>query len=86
MKIEFNRFISDNMTRWFNRLYAFINGYFWLPCSLCGKNFGGHEWFPDNSISISYGEGEAVCPNCGEKAREINKENNWFIPKSRDMS
>jgi C4-type Zn-finger protein len=29
--------------RFFNRLYAFTHGYFWLPCPICGEEFGGHE-------------------------------------------
>ena len=29
--------------RTLNRLYAFVCGYFWLPCPLCGDMFGGHE-------------------------------------------
>ena len=24
--------------------YATMNGYFWLPCPVCGEPFGGHEW------------------------------------------
>lgn len=32
--------------RWFNWLYAFFGGYFWLPCPLCHKKFGGHEIGP----------------------------------------
>jgi hypothetical protein len=30
--------------RWLNHLWAGLAGYFWLPCPLCGKEFGGHEW------------------------------------------
>jgi hypothetical protein len=26
-----------------HRLYAHLFGYFWLPCPLCGRMFGGHE-------------------------------------------
>lgn len=29
--------------RLLNRIYAFLFGYFWLPCPLCGEMFGGHE-------------------------------------------
>ena len=25
------------------KLYADFFGYFWLPCPICGKFFGGHE-------------------------------------------
>jgi hypothetical protein len=30
--------------RWFHRAYAWLFGYFWLPCSLCGYEFSGKEW------------------------------------------
>jgi hypothetical protein len=29
--------------RWANRVYAWLGGYFWLPCPQCGRMFGGHE-------------------------------------------
>lgn len=29
--------------RWWHRLYARLAGYFWLPCPVCGRMFGGHE-------------------------------------------
>lgn len=29
--------------RLLHKLYAFIFGYFWLPCPKCGRYFGGHE-------------------------------------------
>ena len=56
-------------------LYAEMFGYFWLPCSLCGKNFGGHEWLPGNNLYHNGTLGEGVCPNCGDKARELNAKN-----------
>ena len=27
-----------------NHVYAWAFGYFWRPCPLCGRSFGGHEW------------------------------------------
>ncbi len=54
--------------RW-NRFYAFINGYFWLPCPLCGAFFGGHEWTNHDGIpkpgepSIKRG----ICDDCAEE-------------------
>jgi len=29
--------------RLYNRIYAFIYGYFWKTCPRCGRMFGGHE-------------------------------------------
>lgn len=33
--------------RGFHRAYAASHGYFWLPCPLCDRPFGGHEWGGD---------------------------------------
>lgn len=53
--------------RWrrFHRWFAFLSGYYWLPCPLCGREYGGHEHgerIPDQSR----GEGYAVliCSEC----------------------
>jgi hypothetical protein len=29
--------------RWVHRVRAWLGHYFWLPCPLCGRGFGGHE-------------------------------------------
>jgi hypothetical protein len=69
--------------RFFNWVYATIFGYFWLPCPVCGKNFGGHEWKDDNSVYTGKGDdgypyqGTGVCPDCGEKAKRINLDNGY---------
>jgi len=31
------------LPRWINRIYARVFGYFWIPCPICGRDFGGHE-------------------------------------------
>ena len=31
------------LPRWLNRIYARVFGYFWFPCPICGRDFGGHE-------------------------------------------
>ena len=61
--------------RWFQKIYAILFGYFWLPCPICGKYFGGHEWQDNNytALQISQYEGNAVCINCTEKAIKRNK-------------
>lgn len=35
--------IHRRLPRWTNRLYARVAGYFWVPCPICGRDFGGHE-------------------------------------------
>ena len=46
--------------RFLNMLYAHINAYFWLPCPVCGENFGGHET-GDASLMTSWAGGKTVC-------------------------
>jgi len=57
--------------RWLNWLRALVGGYFWLPCPMCGKSFGGHEWTV--SLHSSWGDGEGVCPMCAEEAERLNQ-------------
>lgn len=54
--------------RW-NRFRAWIGGYFWLPCPLCGREFGGHEVRQGETLWLSPLEGRCVCPDCGPEAR-----------------
>jgi hypothetical protein len=51
---------------------AFICGYFWLPCPICGHYFGGHEI--GGSLMISHGMGQCVCKSCVAEANRRNKE------------
>jgi len=53
--------------RWLHRLYARVFGYFWLPCPLCLKPFGGHEWGDRNGLpaqALIDGELVGICPDC----------------------
>lgn len=48
-----------------HRAYARRHGYFWLPCPLCDRGFGGHEiteyiHFPDQESHSRRG----ICPWC----------------------
>ena len=59
--------------RFIQCMYAFIHGYFWLPCPLCGEKFGGHEWAKSlDSIYTGGNRGVGVCSDCGEEAKRIN--------------
>lgn len=40
----------------YHKLYAKLNGYFWLPCPVCGEYFGGHE-STGNSLMYAFHEG-----------------------------
>lgn len=57
--------------RWLHRWYANWAEYFWLPCPICGEDFGGHElitmWWKTR------GSGVGICPNCVEEAHRRNR-------------
>ena len=46
--------------RWINHFYAWIVGFYWLPCGICGQNYGGHE-FGKSVINYSNGVGQSTC-------------------------
>lgn len=58
--------------RFINWLWAIWGGYFWLPCPICKKKFGGHEM--SGQVLLTYGHGKGVCPKCIEKAKKQNEE------------
>ena len=37
--------------RLFHKMYARLFGYFWIPCPVCKRYFGGHEADIRNSLS-----------------------------------
>jgi len=59
--------------RWLQKLYAACFGYFWRPCPMCGREFGGHEWgrWGYAAMPISPSRGIAVCPYCADDARAM---------------
>ncbi len=61
------------INRLWNYLYASAHGYFWLPCPICGENFGGHELKHGGSLMTSINTGRGVCSNCAEEAKRRNK-------------
>ncbi len=66
--------------RFLNKIYAFINGYFWANCILCGQYFGGHErgtnctlYFPQHNGMI---KGIEVCVDCKKDVKEAQRKIN----------
>lgn len=55
--------------RW-HQVYAAVAGYFWLPCPLCQREFGGHEITPTIPDPMK-GEawGMSICPFCAIERR-----------------
>lgn len=59
--------------RWMHHIIAELGGYFWLPCPVCGRMFGGHEWRPPYpSIFHEDGfTGTGVCSmECARKGQQ----------------
>lgn len=53
------------MPRWMHHVYAYLMGYFWIPCPLCGRIFGGHEdngmlWI-EQGEDFTWAKGKSVC-------------------------
>jgi len=65
--------------RLMNRLYAWLRGYSWIPCPICKRGFGEHEWFPDNELWLTERDSVAVCPRCGPAAAERNHANGYPV-------
>jgi hypothetical protein len=60
----------SRLPRWVHHAYALVAGYFWLPCPLCDRLFGGHEARDIDGLSSSTPAREpgrpdrAICPAC----------------------
>ena len=66
--------IPFRLWRWPNMLYANALGYFWLPCPICTKMFGGHEASSvcmKNPSDLS--RGWCVCWRCGKETNRRNE-------------
>ena len=69
--------------RIFHRIYAAMFGYFWLPCPVCGRMFGGHELNNKNTASLIGDDGKAQCvcpdPMCSHDAAVRNIQNGHAV-------
>ena len=60
--------------RWAHQAYAFLGGYFWEPCPICKRKFGGHEWNDADAVLMdNLYDGEGVCSDCAGEAGRRNK-------------
>jgi hypothetical protein len=70
------------LPRFLHRFWAWLNGYFWAPCPVCGRMFGGHEAFW-RGLRISKGSWRSICgsPDCLYVAeirnRVVEKREGW---------
>jgi len=64
---------EGEVMRFLNRLYAFVFGYFWLPCPICNRMYGGHESVWPNFFSeVDDTYNRSVCSaKCANKAQEL---------------
>ncbi len=71
------RRIHWGISRAKNKIFANLNGYFWIPCPICGTPFGGHEWQNGQSMKLKEGSqtNQGICPPCswelGEESAQI---------------
>jgi hypothetical protein len=62
--------------RFLHRIYAAIGGYFWMPCPVCERMFGGHESSLGRSPLIVNERAWVVCSDaCGDEAATRNTAN-----------
>ena len=57
--------------RWVHRTFAKAHGFFWIPCPLCTREFGGHEIhdvIPDPLGGERWFVG--ICPFCTQDRNE----------------
>ena len=52
------------LPRWVHRAIAFVGGYFWLPCPVCGRRFGGHENPSGLLRTVARRSGAMYCARC----------------------
>lgn len=62
--------------RFIARMRAKLGGYYWLPCPVCGRMFGGHESGrgPHSTLWDSPNGGRAVCRQCEGSAEVLASE------------
>ena len=73
--------LSDHLPAAVHLWYATTFGYFWLPCPLCSRYFGGHQWrdidgkessIPDPDRLPLSGYCTGTCPACTRAGRGWN--------------
>lgn len=74
--------------RWFAHLWAWMLGYFWIPCKVCGRPFGGQEtgWIalPSEKPGVQW----SICRarRCQDAARAIEEERGIYRSVERLMA
>jgi len=66
-----------------HKLWAELGGYFWMPCPVCGRLFGGHEndnSLPHSTLWLGPSTGQVVCTRCIGSVPVIQSEKDWRVP------
>jgi len=65
--------------RFLHRAWAWLRGHFWIPCPICKRGFGEHEWKPGQELWLTDRDSVAVCPRCREEADRQNEEQGFPV-------
>ena len=83
-RFKFREWGKKRGSRWSNMVevargsWAWLFGYFWMPCPICGRMFGGFEISPV-TLMFDWHMGRCVCRKCTGRAIEANKESGLFL-------
>lgn len=62
---------------------AHVGGYFWMPCPLCGRMFGGHE--KGGTLMRDMCSGQMTCAN-SDCMVEAERRNKTIFPRLEETS
>lgn len=54
--------VKDLRHRWLARIRARMGNYFWLPCPVCQRPFGGQEWKDGDIVRVNPQTELMFCP------------------------
>ena len=74
---------QSRLPRFIHYILAHGRGYFWLPCPICDRYFGGHENNPVG-LKLTQHKSKMICrdPSCTAEARRLNKNFGIARPKA----
>lgn len=65
-------YVGDGL-RGQHQRFAAANGFFWLPCVICGQWRGGHEPMAIIALNVHEDLAHVVCWECAGEAQRINE-------------
>ncbi|MFF8100162.1 hypothetical protein ACF07S_10360 [Streptomyces sp. NPDC016640] len=67
------RLLPQSWTRLHKR-YANRHGFYWMPCLLCSRPYGGHQHagsIPDPEYGPGSGRSVGICPHCTRHGHHV---------------